>query len=459
MLAIEIEYLTGRAVATDYGERSQPEWPPHPQRLFSALVACHAESHLGASSEKALRWLETQAPPALQVDLEPGKRQVLSHWVPVNDESLSSKDFNLQHILDRRMKQERYFPSVLPSDSRVVFQWSDAEPSSDVRDALQALVARLTYLGHSSSMIRACLLNEANTPTLVPNPLGEYELRVPGPGRFDRLQQVHALRLKDETIQPSPGRFQRYTDASRTIAVGDFIHVQSLAFEETQRFGLAQTAAVAHRLRQALLHHLPDDAPELLSGHQADGKPTIHPHLALVPLSYVGHKHADGALKGFALLLPRTADLETSAMLTQACETLRKLTFGTLGELTVRHVETPRDEMRSLQFRHYEKPARTWQTVTPVILERFPKTKLTVEQIVTDAIERQGLPAPLEIETCRMPWLKGSPRSADFALPQAHLAQRNRYHVRIRFAIDIRGPLVLGAGRFLGMGLFLPECE
>ena len=42
MLVLEVEYLTGRAVATARHHREQPEWPPHPGRLFSALVAaCH----------------------------------------------------------------------------------------------------------------------------------------------------------------------------------------------------------------------------------------------------------------------------------------------------------------------------------------------------------------------------------------------------------------------------------
>ena len=39
MFAIRVECLTGRYVATAYDDRSRAEWPPHPARLFSALVA------------------------------------------------------------------------------------------------------------------------------------------------------------------------------------------------------------------------------------------------------------------------------------------------------------------------------------------------------------------------------------------------------------------------------------
>ncbi len=45
MLALRVEYLTGVCMATQYDDpgRSTAEWPPHPDRLYSALVAAAAE--------------------------------------------------------------------------------------------------------------------------------------------------------------------------------------------------------------------------------------------------------------------------------------------------------------------------------------------------------------------------------------------------------------------------------
>ena len=74
MLAIEVEYLMGRAVASSHSERDAVEWPPHPQRLFSAMVAAHFELECGAAGEAALRWFESLPSPHLCVDLDPGKR-------------------------------------------------------------------------------------------------------------------------------------------------------------------------------------------------------------------------------------------------------------------------------------------------------------------------------------------------------------------------------------------------
>ncbi len=43
MLVIAWQYLTGRSVATDFADRQAAEWPPHPDRVFQALVAAWGE--------------------------------------------------------------------------------------------------------------------------------------------------------------------------------------------------------------------------------------------------------------------------------------------------------------------------------------------------------------------------------------------------------------------------------
>lgn len=456
MLAIEIEYLSGRVVASDYGDRSLPEWPIHPQRLFSALVATHAECGPSLDTEQALRWLEKQPPPSMRVDLAPGTRQTLSFWVPVNDETIAGKNSNLLHVLERRTKQERFFPSVLPSDPCVTFVWPESTPEPEVLGALGKLLSRLSYVGHSSSLVRACLKSEVPPVTLTPDDSGDYELRVPGPGRFDRLQQVHQLRMADETIQPPIGRVQRYLACDTRAPSGDFVHAYSVAFDDGRRLGLAQTVAATDRLRRALLSKLPDIPPETLSGHQSDGAPSLEPHLAIVPLAFVDERYASGELKGLALLLPKRTDAATWLLLDEALAAIEQLEFGRMGVLRVRRVENARSELQSLRFQRYLGTASTWRTVTPLVLERFPKRNLTIEQIIVAGLMRQGLPAPVRIETQSLPPVSGSELSSRFDAP-GHFRGKMRLHVQLHFAQDIRGPLLLGAGRFKGLGLFLPE--
>ena len=93
MLAIEVDYLTGRAVASDRQSRSQAEWPPHPQRLFSALVAAMYEGDFGEDAREALEWLERLEPPEMLVP-ESARRACFETYVPVNDN-------NQQIVLNR----------------------------------------------------------------------------------------------------------------------------------------------------------------------------------------------------------------------------------------------------------------------------------------------------------------------------------------------------------------------
>ena len=87
---IEVNFLTGRYVATHHNKRDRAEWPPHPARLFSALVATWADGDCDVTERHALEWLETQDPPSIST---PGAtpREPVSHFVPVNDTAVVSR--------------------------------------------------------------------------------------------------------------------------------------------------------------------------------------------------------------------------------------------------------------------------------------------------------------------------------------------------------------------------------
>src|SRR5207253_1196650 len=85
MFALEVEYLTGRAAASKSNDRDTAEWPPHPGRLFMALVAAHLERDPDDPAERAaLLWLEGLKPPELSAS-EASERDVLDVFIPVND--------------------------------------------------------------------------------------------------------------------------------------------------------------------------------------------------------------------------------------------------------------------------------------------------------------------------------------------------------------------------------------
>jgi CRISPR-associated protein Csb2 len=459
VLAIEVEFLMGRAVATDIHERNEPEWPPHPQRLFSALVATQSDLELGSSGHAALEWLESLPAPEIRAELSPSRRQVHSHWVPVNDEAIKVERgrVDFRHPLDRRTRQERFFPAVVPEEPIVVFQWCDAMGVDSHKAALSRLVENLSYFGHSSSPVRACLRSESVEPTLKPSPDGEHVLRVPGPGRLRRLEAVHKLRQRDESIQPPIGRLQNYTQTIPRAHTVFSRHALTLAFETGPRLSLDSTLPLMLHLRNAILSRLGVPAPASLSGHDSSGLPAKDPHLAFAPLAFVNAKFADGSLKGATLVLPREAEQSMRRQLAPALDGRWELHLGPLGAISIRVVENPWEELQSLRFQPYARAYERWATVTPIVLDRHPKkNRLDAGAIIARSCERIGLPAPLDVSVGPISAISGVPAALDFHGRSKQTDGRMRVHAVLRFANSVYGPLLLGAGRFIGLGLCLP---
>jgi len=253
-----------------------------------------------------------------------------------------------------------------------------------------------------------------------------------------------------------------------------------------------------------MVHCTIQPPPTWLSGHDRDGSAASEPHVAFLALPYVGGPYADGHLMGLALALPRSVPPEERG---QALSQLLvgedgrphniELKLGRLGEWTVRLEE--RDEPpKSLRNEMWVGSSRSWASVTPVVLDRFPKTSLAtdrkgwhdeVTKTVALSCERAGLPQPTEIDIDTTSWHEGSPRavrknrtsrsqrdsagdssSMNFAsgplgngfppcLSRPGKPSRPQVHIRLEFSQSVLGPVILGAGRFLGYGFCKPLKE
>jgi CRISPR-associated protein Csb2 len=245
--------------------------------------------------------------------------------------------------------------------------------------------------------------------------------------------------------------------------------------------GLEATPQLTTALRGTLLKTCASTSaplPEWLTGHAPDGKPTTHPHIALLPLAFAGDTHADGHLLGLAIAFPRDLTprergrtlapfLYTPApAATIAAPAIITLTLGRLGVWTLA-AETRDASLRprALRTDTWCGPATDWASVTPVVLERHLKTKCTdpaarFEEItlaIAASCERAGLPPLVNIDADKNAFLSGVPRSKPdkSGFPLLY-PDRQQIHVRLRFAEPIEGPVLLGAGRFRGYGLFKP---
>jgi CRISPR-associated protein Csb2 len=448
MLAIEVELLLGRYSATDYRDRDQPEWPPHPGRLFSALVAGAGQAGLGESARAALLWLEAQPPPQLSAT-DAAPQSAVTAFVPVNDPAAD-------YLPDRAEKQPRSFPSVVPERPTVHFVWPDAQPDATLLGLLHQLTAAVTYLGSSRSPVRVRLCEVPPEPTWVPAEAGPHVLRVPAPGRLQQLDWAF-----DNGLRPSAGAFQHYAPARalQEDPVGESVFGEMVVFRLSGLVGMeAETALkLTDALRAAVISLAGvggGPVPSLLSGHGE------HPHAAYVALPFVDEvqPHADGHVMGLAIVLPRRIDPAARRQALRPLATLDHLDVPGAGRLDLERLTAasalPRQNLRPTTW---SRPSAVWASATPVLLDRFPKKGYPVERVIADGCRFIGLPEPCDIRVSHVSALYGAGPSGGFVKARrAGDAPRLSKHVTVTFDRPVRGPVLLGAGRYFGLGLLRP---
>lgn len=539
--ALRIEFLMGWYCAQAHDDRNWPEWPPHPARLFSALVAAWAEAGEDASERAALEWLERLPAPLIQASqatvrgIDPARNSrrsdrltTVTTYVPVNDafvispagvpkqydrildsrrklESATSESAraraikahdtlqervrawsgnaakpgrkgSLEVLPEARGKQPRTFPVAIPDDPVVHFIWPDVD-ASEHAEVLDKLAGRVARLGHSSSQVSVTVVREAPGATLEPSDEGVH-IRLPGPGQLQALVRAHAVH---GGVQPRQLPFQpqmyREVAAPRVVAVpqlsGEWM---VLEVEGGTWLRLQDTMVLTQSIRAALMSHAADPIPMVLSGHEPDGTPAQRPHLSLLPLPFVGREHADGGIRGFALMLPRDATTEDRMAVAGAVQTWGTSGGGRLvltlpgGRGVDLRVLVDEPVLRTLQRSRWARPSKHWRTVTPLAFDQSPgrlwsgkpgprdKARQAAKDVVGLACERVGLPRPIGVEAMQASGLAGVPDLRAFPVYESagRKVRRVSAHIDLWFAEPVRGPLVLGAGRFFGMGLFAP---
>lgn len=522
-LILGIRYLTGYAVATAPTNRDAAEWPPHPGRIFMAMAASHFETEEGVAERSALEWLESLPAPSLHVSGS-APRTVVKHFVPVNDSAGPSKA-TLQSAPDfTRDRAGRTFPRVRLHDDQVYLSWNGIDVPGEHRAALQGLCAKVTRVGHSSSLVQMWVADEVagDLQQLEPDDLAaDQHFRIVGPGTTEYLQRefngtaIENFAMLSDGILGSRGKEQRALkeEFEQTFGVS---WKKSLKPPESRRpvLGLWQgyrtvaqssepllqtvfdPALVVLRLerkdsryealevvtilkvvdtlrkavRQVADHDLGlDSVPEVLSGHQSDGRPSEHSHAAFMPLAFVGNEHSDGHLLGIGVALPRKAhwpqeESERRLVMT-VLSRVSHLTLGPLGVWTLipELRETPPVTLMPEVWTGATRGAMRWASVTPVVFDEHPKEKNraaaleSVGRMVRRACTRIGLPEPVNLDVSPVSWHHGAPRAGDFPrLTRKDGSERRQLHVWLEFAQPVVGPLMLGAGRYRGYGVCRP---
>ncbi len=273
------------------------------------------------------------------------------------------------------------------------------------------------------------------------------------------------------SLRPEPGLWQGYgkpTPAEQPDLPGSLFDPRLVVLALTgQRLSLHSTLKLTEALRGAMLAACPEPIPEWLSGHSADGRASARPHVALLPLPFVGHEHADGRVMGLALALPREADSAAAAAILEPWLrdeygfALPFRLFNAEWLDCLAELETRESPPVSLRAGLWTRPARRWASVTPVVLDRHCDGKDKWEkaaEIVKDACQRIGLPRPSEVLLHPVALVEGAPHASEFPYltRKSDGGRMHHAHAVLWFDEPVAGPVLIGAGRFRGYGLCRP---
>ncbi len=532
-MLIRCEFITSCYVAKE--THDEAEWPPHPARLFYALVSSlhvfdsEEDKNGDASEREALEWLQRQGNPEIYYCSIVGRRDVVEHHVPANDMELPIKPPKvlkakggkplvngiksaINYLPDQRTeKHERTFPTLLlPVPANMVyFQWANVEPSelNSNKAALETLMSRVSYLGHSSSAVSLGFIDKLpefakhsyvhSVPTTSQHGM---MLRGIGDGLLKLLEKTYLPNEYSQQNYRLPHNSVRYVKqgaAATEIVSNCHSHFGEqwivYRFPEWARVPLTATLGLtsnlkteACRIAEKRRKELPSEVLCMISGHSTNGKPIESEHVAWLALPWVSHPNANGLVFGLAAVPPRRISEPENRPVAEAImsvlRSIKTLPFrgSTIKLKRVRAADFPKPvfpaTLRPLTWCGGRKGAQVWATVTPMALDRFPgflfgrarKTEAGVratEKALEEAkasirvsCRNIGLPEPDKVFVSKTSWVEASPPIRHFAPQKARIGKPRpvHAHVKLIFSEKVSGPILLGRSRYLGYGLFRP---
>lgn len=478
------------------------DWPPAPARFFQALIAgAGISGRLNSSQISALEWLENCASPVIGAP-SARKGQSVGNFVPNNDLDAKGGDpRNLSAIRTKKIIRPFIFDPAVPFH----YAWSipdDAEGSARA-ESLSRLAETVYQLGRGVDFAWADteLLSKADFedqlehyPGTVHRPTaggdGGVSLPCPTKGTFTSLEaRYDANASRFETVtngrtisqsfrQQPKARFKFVTyDSPPTRRIFEFR--QPHALEKFSYWPLHQTYSIATNIRDKAAQRLKDALPHLMAeidrwviGRKADGSNGGSPEerIRLVPLPSIGHEHSDHGIRRVLIEIPPGTPFPVEDIL---------WAFSAL-ELEISGVDAiliPSERADMLEFYVARKGAVRWRTVTPAALPEAagrrriePSRRLAEakgadekgsEQIraagaVMKALRHAGISSRIEqIILQREPFTGHGQRVESFATG-TRFAKERLWHVELLFSEPRYGPIVIGDGRFCGLGVLAP---
>lgn len=453
VIAFDLLHETIRASADEMGQGGG-EWPPSPARVFSALVS--GGGHDPSAPDPTLQVLESAAPPDIYAD--PASDVLASELQDrfvVVDKNVGR---GVQNYPARTAEAVRPGVRLAPRNPLVVYVWADIELDTAQISSLRARAARVGYLGCADSPARVRVFEEMpdffeGVSAWKPDESASANLPVPYPGFLQALDQqftgFQAGGFPQRSWIPVPRR--GYLDPG----------LPSVDFSVPTVFWLRLTKPVSGRrvvditstLREAVLSKVPDRlATWVLHGHHPGGDSYEQARFLALPEAVFPHSR--GLIRGAAVWIPADTDVEVVAAVDAALRGISQLHKGAVLEVGIERfdgVPSP----RAVDPRRWIGPSTQWVSVFPVVFERHPHGAPTLVEVARWCAHA-GLPQPMAVEVSPVPFVPGA---ASLHPTEVFRPGKKRWpyaHLKVEFAEPVRGPVVIGRGRQLGLGLMAP---
>jgi CRISPR-associated protein Csb2 len=315
----------------------------------------------------------------------------------------------------------------------------------------------------------------------------EGRLMVPRPGSLDDLERAYeAFRDRLSMKYPPGAREPRVFDTRVYLPVGGQRHAHRpnvpvsrsqeertplaalpprryAVFELPQgvAFRAEDVAKVAAMFRSLACRLAKEEGPQsfpggtevYVAGHVERGIHKTPPRFSYLPLPSIGHGHSDGMIRRLLIAEPFGGDGLHARWAKQ------RLRNGTLqddhGNERGLLLELWRPTSRRV-VELYVQESHCWYSVTPVILPGFDDgEQAKAERLFLKAIAQAGIPigAVECIALRKAPFWPGGAHPRQYFVPE-YMRHFSRWHVAVRFRRPLPGPVVIGAGRHVGLGVF-----
>lgn len=495
-------YLTIHVRAHEGRYHGDGDELPSPFRLFQALVAgAGISGPLDEESKQALTWLEGLPGAPIIASPRTVRGQSVSMFMPNND--LDAKGGDVRRIGEIRLATKVWKPRIFDAAVPWIYAWPFANEDETHAVTVCALSEKLYQLGRGVDMAWAWseLLDEATLETR----LAEYDgivrlpsagdgllLACPRAGSLESLERRYrARRFRYEGsqrvfVQPPKPSFRQFAYESPPVRHVFELRSSTTDSERRVAWPLEGALSLVIAAREAARKHLSDKMPSRtdeierhLVGRKPDGSSAApaESRVRIIPIPSIGMHYTDRAIRRLLVEVPAACPIRSDDVRWAFSGT--ELFDPETGEMKdVLLSPSADDDMLG----HYgvEAGARVFRSVTPVAVpaaakrrrieptRKIAEAKRGVERAleiagaraaVVQALRHAGVHTPVEsIRAQREPFDAAGSRVEPFA--EGNRFEKERlWHVEISFAAPIKGPLLIGDGRFLGLGLMAPAAD